>query len=153
MATGTQALADLQALMTELATDGAEAVKVLKDLLASISAAAAGGPGAAQIEELVQKGKTALTALEAGLTAAQAAAPAISVSITPTSATLAPGASEQFEATVLNAGDTTVTWRAQNGSISAGGLYTAPTTVGSDQVAAVSNEDPSKNAVASVTIQ
>jgi hypothetical protein len=46
-----------------------------------------------------------------------------------------------------------VTWKAQNGSITAEGLYTAPTAVGSDQVAAVSNEDPSKNAVASVTIQ
>jgi len=145
-------LKDLQDLITELATDVKTATKVLKDLLAAIQAATAGGPGAAQVEDLVKQGKSVLAGLESGLAAAQSAAPPISVSIFPTSVSLAPGATEQFSETVSNAGDPSVTWRALAGSIDANGLYTAPATVGTDTVTVESNEDPTKSAAASVSI-
>jgi len=104
------------------------------------------------VEDLVKQGKSVLAGLESGLVAAQAAVPPISVSIFPTSVSLAPGATEQFSETVSNAGDPSVTWRALAGSIDANGLYTAPATVGTDTVTVESNEDPTKSAAASVSI-
>ena len=61
----------------------------------------------------------------------------VSVSITPTTATVPPGATQQFTANVSNASDSTVTWQvdsvvggnATDGTISTTGLYTAPTTI------------------------
>jgi hypothetical protein len=152
MATGAQALQDLQNLINQLVTDVGAVAAELKDLLAAIQSATGGGPGAAQVEALVTQGKTALTSLESALAAAKTSAPPISVAISPTSASVAPGATEQFTATVSNAGDPTVTWKALNGSVDANGLYTAPATAGTDTVTATSEEDPTKSAAASVTV-
>ncbi|MGE5207208.1 MAG: hypothetical protein ACM3PW_16480, partial [Chlamydiota bacterium] len=60
--------------------------------------------------------------------------PAIAISVSPTSVTLAPGASQIFNATVTNTQDTTVTWKVNNtvggnatiGTISSFGVYVAP---------------------------
>jgi len=73
------------------------------------------------------------------------------------------GETLDFTATVSNSGDTTVTWAvngiaggsAQLGTISADGVYTAPTDLppgGTVQVTATSHADSSKSAGASVTI-
>jgi phosphatidylinositol-3-phosphatase len=78
----------------------------------------------------------------------------VSVSISPTSASVLSGGTQQFTATVSNTNNTAVTWSATAGSISASGLYTAlaVTTNSSATVTATSVTDPSKSASAIVSI-
>lgn len=88
--------------------------------------------------------------------------PTVSITISPTTATVSSGGTQQFQATVTGSSNTSVQWKvnnvvggsAQNGTISSGGLYTAPTTDVSLQVTvtAVSNADPTKSANATVTV-
>jgi hypothetical protein len=84
----------------------------------------------------------------------------ISVSISPTSATVSAGSTQQFTAHVTGTSNAAVTWRvvggATNGTISSTGLYLAPTTIPTPAqvaVTATSQADSSKSASASVTIQ
>jgi hypothetical protein len=79
-------------------------------------------------------------------------APVVSVSLSPASAILAPGATRQFTATVSGASNTAVTWSATGGTITAAGLYTAGTTTGSFAVTATSAQDSTKSASAGVSI-
>ena len=99
-----------------------------------------------------------LTALPATLRAAQ-----VSVAIVPTSATLAITQMRQFAATVRNSSNTGVAWQVNGvtggnstvGTISATGLYTAPSAVprpASVTVTAVANADSTKSASAVVAI-
>jgi alpha-L-arabinofuranosidase len=81
----------------------------------------------------------------------------VTVTVSPTTATVAAGKTQQFTATVTNSSDTSVTWSIspQVGSISSSGLYTAPSTVSYPQtvlVTAASVSNPAKMAVASVTL-
>ena len=87
----------------------------------------------------------------------------LSVSISPTTATVPPGATQQFTANVSNSSDSTVTWQVNSvaggnstdGTISATGLYTAPTTIpgsGAITITAVPAADTTKSASATVTI-
>ncbi len=88
--------------------------------------------------------------------------PTIAISISPTSATISAGGTQQFQATVTGSSNTSVQWKVnnvvggspQNGTISATGLYTAPTSDVSLQVTvtAVANADPTKTANATVTV-
>lgn len=89
--------------------------------------------------------------------------PAVSVTVTPASASVHVDRTRQFVAKVENAAVTTVTWNVNGvvggnstvGKISSSGLYTAPVAVPSPSkvtVSAVSTADPSKSASASVTI-
>jgi len=91
-----------------------------------------------------------------------AAAP-VSITISPASATVAAGGTQQFTATVENASNTAVTWQvngvtggnATAGTISSSGLYTAPGAVPSPAavtITAVSQADATKSASAQVTI-
>jgi hypothetical protein len=83
-----------------------------------------------------------------------AAAPAVVVSVTPDSATVASGGSTQFSAAVSNTSNAAVTWKASAGTISGAGLYTGPT-VGVSTAAtitATSVADSKKSDTASVTI-
>jgi hypothetical protein len=87
---------------------------------------------------------------------------AISVSISPTSASVQVGQSQQFTAGVSGTANTGVSWfvsgilggNASLGTISSTGLYTAPASVPSGQVAvkAQSSYQPSSSATAGVTI-
>ncbi len=81
----------------------------------------------------------------------------VTVTISPTSATLAIGASGAFAATVSGASDTSVTYSVQEGTtggtITTTGVYTAPSTAGTYHVVATSNSDSTKTAVATVTVQ
>src|SRR5438094_6986821 len=88
---------------------------------------------------------------------------AVSVTISPTSATVGAGGTQQFTATVTNTNNTAVTWQvngvpggnATAGTISSAGLYTAPAAVPSPAtvtVRAVSQADATKSASAQVTI-
>jgi len=84
----------------------------------------------------------------------------VSVETTPSSATLAPGDTQEFTATILNATDTDVTWSVDglfNGNINVGtitdsGLYTAPATSGTHTIVATSAADPTKSDTVIVTV-
>jgi hypothetical protein len=89
--------------------------------------------------------------------------PVVSITISPTSAKLAPSASRQFSATVTGTTNTSVSWRisaagcagASCGTITASGLYTAPAIVPNPPivtVTATSQADNTKTASAQVSI-
>ncbi len=84
----------------------------------------------------------------------------IAVSMSPTSATVQLSHTEQFSATVQNSSNTAVTWEvngvaggsAADGTISSGGLYTAPAAPVTVTVTAVAQADSSAAASATVTV-
>jgi hypothetical protein len=78
--------------------------------------------------------------------------PAVAVSLSPTSATLLTGGTQQFTATVTGSSNTSVTWSATGGTVSASGLYTAPATAGTYTVKATSAADTTKSASATCTV-
>jgi len=81
-------------------------------------------------------------------------AAAISVSVSPTTATLASGGTQQFSAQVTNTSNTAVTWSATSGTVSTTGLFTAPTETSTKTVTvtATSVADNSKSDKATVTV-
>ena len=81
-----------------------------------------------------------------------AAVSTTTVSISPSSASLAVGGTQQFTATVTGTSDTAVTWSATGGTITTAGLYTAPNTAGTYTVTATSATDTTKSASATVTV-
>jgi hypothetical protein len=79
----------------------------------------------------------------------------VSVSISPSAQTLTSSGKQQFTATVSNTSNTSVSWSASQGTVSSNGFFTAPT-VNQNTVAyvtATSLADPTKTAVAVVTVQ
>jgi len=81
------------------------------------------------------------------------AVPGVGISVSPPTATMAPGLTQQFTATVTGTSTTAVTWSATGGQVDANGLYTAPGQAGTYQVTATSHADPSKSATATVMVQ
>jgi len=82
---------------------------------------------------------------------------AVSVSLTPSTTSLAPAGSQQFAAAVSGSTNTAVTWTVSpaTGTISAAGLYTAPSTIPGPQtvtVTAQSVADPTKSASAAINL-
>ena len=79
---------------------------------------------------------------------------AISVSVSPTTATVASGGTQQFSAQVTNTSNTAVTWSATAGSVSTAGLFTAPTVTATKTVTvtATSVADNTQSASATVTV-
>jgi Bacterial Ig-like domain (group 2) len=84
---------------------------------------------------------------------------AITVSVTPTMATVAVGKTQQFTATVTGSSNTAVTWSVvggpSNGTISSTGLYTATATVPNPAqvtVTATAHADSTKSASATITV-
>jgi hypothetical protein len=71
----------------------------------------------------------------------------VSVTLTPATATVQPGQTQQFTANVP------VTWSATGGNITTAGLFTAGSTAGTFSVKATSTQDTTKSATATVTIQ
>ena len=79
---------------------------------------------------------------------------AVKVSVSPGSATLLPGQTQQFTASVTGSSNTSVTWTATGGTITSSGLFTAGSTTGNSfSVKATSVADTSKSATAAVSIQ
>jgi len=79
----------------------------------------------------------------------------VTITVSPTTATLRVNESRSFSATVKNTTNTAVQWTATAGTISATGQFTAPSAIpagGTVTVRATSAADPSKSAVAVVTI-
>jgi len=95
-------------------------------------------------------------------TATVTAAPAVVVTVSPKTATVTTGLTQQFSASVTNTSNTAVTWQvnsvtggnATTGTISATGLYTAPATApaGAVTVKAISAADNTKSDTATVTV-
>lgn len=83
----------------------------------------------------------------------------IAVEVSPEAVTLEPGELARFSATVANASDPRVSWGTSGGTVTqpsavdAGGLYTAPEAPGTYTVTAVSVQDPTKSASATVTVE
>jgi hypothetical protein len=79
---------------------------------------------------------------------------AVSVSVSPTTATVASGGTQQFSAQVTNTSNTAVTWSATSGTVSTTGLFTAPTVTATKTVTvkATSVADNTKSASATVTV-
>src|ERR1700738_3160678 len=76
----------------------------------------------------------------------------VQVTITPQSVNLPPGASQRFTAVVTGSNDGRVRWSADGGSVTADGVYTAPSVEGTWQVSATSAADPAATAKASVIV-
>ena len=80
----------------------------------------------------------------------------VSISIFPGTATVKAGESKTFTATVTGNANKAVDFSVQEGvsagTITAGGVYTAPTTAGTYHVVATSHVDPTKSATAIVTV-
>ena len=76
----------------------------------------------------------------------------VNISVSPGSALLIAGGAEPFVTTVTGSPNTSVTWVATGGSISASGLYTAPNAPGTYTVTATSMADNTKSVSASVTV-
>jgi len=81
----------------------------------------------------------------------------VSVNLTPPAVTVFGGQTQQFTATVGGGGNTSVTWgiNPSAGSISIGGLYTAPSSITTQQtvtVTATSVADVTKSAIATITL-
>ncbi len=125
------------------------------------------GPGAVNSSGLYTAPATLTTPASATVTAKSHAdntksdsttvtIPAVTVSITPQTATVILGASQQFTATVGNATNTAVTWTvAGTGTVSNAGLYTAPSMQGTPATASVtatSVADPTKSVTVSIQI-
>ena len=82
----------------------------------------------------------------------------VAVSVAPSSVTLGPAGTQQFSATVTGSSNTSVTWSLSpsTGSIASTGLYTAPSSVSTQQtvtVRATSVADSTKSATASVIVK
>ncbi len=82
----------------------------------------------------------------------------VRVNVSPSTATVQTGATKQFTATVTGSSNQNVTWSVQSGgaggTITSGGLYAAPATVGSgtDTIVATSQADPLESGTATVTV-
>src|SRR5690348_7644982 len=76
----------------------------------------------------------------------------ITLNLSPTSASLSVGGTQQFRATVTGTTNTTISWSATGGSISSSGLYTAPNTAGTYTVKATSVADTTKSAQVAISV-
>ena len=91
---------------------------------------------------------TSLLVPPAGLTPP----PPVLVAITPSTVTMQAAATQQFSATVSGSTDQAVTWSATAGTISATGLFTAPSTAGVFNVTASSVVYPAASASAIIDV-
>ncbi|MFI5088938.1 MAG: Ig domain-containing protein [Terriglobales bacterium] len=88
----------------------------------------------------------------ASATVTVSAAPVVAVTISPVSASMLSSGTQQFTASVSGSSNTGVSWSATAGSVSSGGMYTAPAAAGSYTVKATSAADSTKSASATVTV-
>jgi len=112
-----------------------------------------------QVEGLLP-GPATMTASIDGITSPAATVTVVSntqVSVSPSTAEIAPGTTLPLTATVTNAPNTTVTWSIQEGNsggtVSSTGLYTAPSTPGTYHVIATSVYDPAHSGTATISVE
>src|SRR5581483_1924110 len=109
------------------------------------------------IEILPQNGAPVLQTTTQPTTPTQSTTNPVTVSLSPSFATLNAGASTQFTATVAGPGNNKVNWSVTPaiGTISSTGLYVAPATISSSRTLTIivtSQADPTKAASASVSL-
>jgi hypothetical protein len=76
----------------------------------------------------------------------------VSLTLSPTTASLQPGQQAQFTAAVSGTSNSLVNWATSGGTISSTGTYTAPSAAGTYIVTATSAADPTKSSSATVTV-
>src|SRR4051794_25638504 len=76
----------------------------------------------------------------------------VSVSISPSTASIQPAQQFQFTSAVSGTTNTAATWTASGGTVTSTGMYTAPSTAGTYTVTATSAADATKSATATVTV-
>jgi hypothetical protein len=76
----------------------------------------------------------------------------LSISVSPSALSLSTGGQKQFTASVSGSSNTAVSWAASGGTVTSGGLYTAPSSAGTYTVTATSAADSTKSASAVVTV-
>src|ERR1700723_1699404 len=81
-----------------------------------------------------------------------APAAAITVSVSPTTATVPSGGTQQFSAQVTNTSNTAVTWSATSGTVSTTGLFTAPTVTATKTVTVTATSVAANTKYASATV-
>ncbi len=113
-------------------------------------------PGAAATCHVVATSSADATKSDVATVTVTAPPPPVAVAITPPSAATNSCQVLNFAATVTGSTNTAVTWSVQEGatggSITAAGVYTAPANAGTYHVVATSQADPTKTAVAAVTV-
>ena len=119
-------------------------------------------PAAVPASSVTVRAVSQADATKSGNATVTITAPAIAVTISPTTVSLAVLATQQFSASVTGTANTAVTWHVNNttggnstvGTVSAAGLYTAPAAIpaGTITVTAVSQADNTKKANATVSI-
>jgi hypothetical protein len=76
----------------------------------------------------------------------------VSISVSPYTANIQTGGQQQFTASVLGTSNTGVAWKANGGTVTTTGLYTAPSTAGTYTVTATSAADSTKSSSATITV-
>lgn len=135
------------ALQTLIDAQNTANTRIEADLLALRDAAGSGNADAINaVADSIEANLKTMNDAAAQATAAATAEASVDVAlvISPTTAQVAPGGTLSFSSNIH------VAWSAQNGSIDASGVYTAPSTGASDVVSAVS--DDKQIASASITI-
>jgi hypothetical protein len=128
-------------------------------LEASCGTVTAGGvytaPGAAATCHVVVTSHADPSKTATAVVTVQAAPPPVAVAVSPSTVTLAASGQTTFSATVTGSTDTAVTWLVQEagcGTVTAGGVYTAPAAAATCHVVATSHADPTRTARATVTV-
>lgn len=109
---------------------------------------------------VIKATSVANSAKSASATVTVSLTPAISVNVTPATASVASQQTQQFSATVNNSSNQAVTWQVDDisggnttvGTISTNGLYTAPIEAGTHVIKAISVADTTKSGGATVTV-
>ncbi len=113
-------------------------------------------PAAAATCHVVATSSADATKTDVATVTVTAPPPPVAVTINPPSAAINSCQGLTFAATVTGTTNTAVTWAVQEGAaggtITAGGAYTAPSTAGTYHVVATSQADPTRTAVAAVTV-
>ncbi|MGA8043472.1 MAG: DUF2341 domain-containing protein, partial [Terracidiphilus sp.] len=112
-------------------------------------------PVSIQSQQTVTVTATSLANPAVSASAVVTLSPPITVSVSPTTGTLGAGQTQQFAATVLNTINTAVTWSIRPsgaGSITATGLYTAPSIISAAQAVAITATSQANPAVSASAI-
>ncbi|HZY03426.1 MAG TPA: hypothetical protein VFF02_07980 [Anaeromyxobacteraceae bacterium] len=113
-------------------------------------------PAAAATCHVVARSNADATKSDVATVTVTAPPPPVAVAVSPASAATNSCQGLTFTATVTGTTNTAVTWSVQEGAaggtVTAAGAYTAPSTAGTYHVVATSQADPTKSAVATVTV-
>jgi IgGFc binding protein/PKD domain len=142
--------------VTGASTSSLEGVLYFPTTALTLAGAQAGGNCLILVADTITL--TGAAAIGNGCSGGSPLQPPVTVSVTPATATLYDGQTQQFTATVTNTSNTAVTWTispAGTGTISSSGLYAAPATISTQQtvtVTATSQANTAASASSTVTL-